>query len=178
MKKVIGDYREGASPRAHLTLTFYPEDFPVHWRRAGLTADFAAQWFGDAGEGLADGIAYALNELVENAIKFGSKGQVVVQAGVDGDELLLLVQNQMPNADVPRLVALLEETVGEDPWELMVRRVEANADDPNSSRSGLGFLTLLTDYGARLGWLLESGGDGERDDTRLHTMVRLAIQGG
>lgn len=175
MNIVIGDYRPGLEYDTRLDLTFHPEEFPVHWRRAALTADFAASWFGEAGEGVADAISYALNELVENAIKFGSTGRVEVAVGLVGAELVLLVSNRLPVDDVPALVGLLEEMVSEDPWELIVRRVEANAADPGSSKSGLGFLTLLTDYDARLGWHIVAADDRH---ACLHTLVCLRTQEG
>jgi len=171
----IGDYLEGLVFDTQIELTFHPEEFPVHWRRAALTADFAASWFGNAGDGVADAISYALNELVENAIKFGNAGRVGVVVGLVGNELVMQVSNQLPRADVPKLRALLEEMVSEDPWELIVRRVEANAEDPESSRSGLGFLTLLTDYDARLGWHIV---DATESHARLHTLVRLETKEG
>jgi hypothetical protein len=33
--------------------------------------------------------------------------------------------------------------------------MERNAEDPESTGSGLGLLTLANDYGVRLGWTLE-----------------------
>jgi len=175
---VIGDYRQGLAFDTELRLTFHPEEFPVHWRRPALTADFAASWFGNAGDGVADAISYALNELVENAIKFGTAGRVEVVAGLVGPELVLRVSNRLPKVDVPKLRALLEEMVSEDPWELIVRRVEANAEDPGSSRSGLGFLTLLTDYDARLGWHIVDADDADDAHACLHTLVCLKTQEG
>lgn len=175
MNIVIGDYEGELEFETQLELTFHPEEFPVHWRRAALTADFAASWFGDAGDGVADAISYALNELVENAIKFGTAGRVEVVVGLMGHELVMRVSNHLPQVDVPKLRALLEEMVSEDPWELIVRRVEANAEDPESSRSGLGFLTLLTDYDARLGWRIAKSSE---THACLHTLVRLKTQEG
>lgn len=175
MNIVIGDYRPGLEFDTRLDLTFHPEEFPVHWRRAALTADFAASWFEQAGDGVGDAISYALNELVENAIKFGSTGRVQVIVGLVESELIMKVSNRLPVGDVPALVALLEEMVSEDPWELIVRRVEANAADPTSSKSGLGFLTLLTDYDARLGWHIV---DADARHACLHTLVCLKTQEG
>lgn len=175
MNIVIGDYLEGLAFDTQLELTFHPEEFPVHWRRAALTADFAASWFGDAGEGVADAISYALNELVENAIKFGTAGRVEVTVGLVGHELVMQVSNRLPIGDVPALEGLLEEMMSEDPWELIVKKVEANAADPESSASGLGFLTLLTDYDARLGWHIVAASESH---ACLHTLVRLKTNEG
>ncbi|MBU0552305.1 hypothetical protein KKF91_20120 [Myxococcota bacterium] len=176
MNIIIGDYPSQTSFDTQLTLTFYPGEFQVHWRRAALTADFVASWFSEAGEGVADAISYALNELVENAIKFGEAGRIEVTVGLIDADLMMIVNNHLPREGVPKLEGLLREMVEEDPWELIVRRVEANAADPNSSQSGLGFLTLLTDYSAQLGWSITA--DEASSQASLSTVVCLKTHEG
>ena len=59
----------------------------------------------------------------------------------------------MASSDVAsRFQSLLSELTARDPGELLIERIEANAADETSSGSGLGLLTLMNDYGARLGW--------------------------
>lgn len=35
----------------------------------------------------------------------------------------------------------------------LIQQLEANAADPQSTGSGLGLLTLISDYGARFAWI-------------------------
>ena len=60
-----------------------------------------------------------------------------------------------------------------DPGELLIERIEENAENANSSGSGLGLLTLMSDYGARLGWRFQPAA--EADAIRLDTYAALDI---
>jgi hypothetical protein len=178
MDAILGDYAAGGLSAA-VSLTLYPDSFPVRWSQASATADFVAGYLGAAPacrgrEGLRGSLGYVLNELVENAVKFSAPGPISVAAGVTGGEVVLLVQNPLSAARAAELRPRLEELCQGDPAELLVARVEANAEDPTAPVSGLGFLTMMTDYGARLGWRFEPDGDG----VRLSTMARLPIDGG
>ena len=53
---------------------------------------------------------------------------------------------------IPGLQMLIEDLTTRDPGDLLLERIEANAADETSSASGLGILTLMNDYGARMGW--------------------------
>jgi hypothetical protein len=62
------------------------------------------------------------------------------------------VTNRTAAEAAGKFQGLLAEITTRDPGELLIERIEANAADENSSGSGLGILTLMNDYGARLGW--------------------------
>jgi hypothetical protein len=62
------------------------------------------------------------------------------------------VRNVAASGTAEKFQALLAELTTRDPGELLIERIEANAADETSSGSGLGLLTLMNDYGARLGW--------------------------
>jgi len=63
--------------------------------------------------------------------------------------------------------------VARDPGELLIERIEANAAEPFGSGSGLGLLTLMNDYGARLGWTFRQ--ETPEDPILLHTFAELAL---
>ncbi|TIV43747.1 MAG: ATP-binding protein, partial [Mesorhizobium sp.] len=44
----------------------------------------------------------------------------------------------------------------------LIQRIEANAANPDAGRSGLGLLTLMSDYGARLAWIFSSADENDR----------------
>lgn len=169
---LIGDFDPELDRSDRLVVVFHPGAGMQHWRRAAWTADFAAGWFGARSS--ADDIAYALNELVENAIKFTAGGAVTVELCRLPGELSMRVDNRTTSDTVPAIEARFTELVTGDPWELMIARVEENADNPESTQSGLGFLTLLTDYGARLGWCITRSGQPEHH-ALVRTMVRLPM---
>ena len=65
------------------------------------------------------------------------------------------------------------EIISRDPGELLIERIEANAADENSSGSGLGLLTLMNDYGARLGWDFRSSTSGSAVTLSTHAALTL-----
>ena len=51
--------------------------------------------------------------------------------------------------------------------------MERNAEDPDSTGSGLGLLTLVNDYGVRLGWTIEPQAAGASVQIRTIANVTL-----
>ncbi len=124
---------------------------------------FAAEFLGDI-YGMRSGaqrlndnearhsVGYLVNELLENAVKFRAPGDVLVESSLDGNRFEIKVSNYISEETSRRFQPLLAEITQGDPGELLIQRIEANAGDAFSSGSGLGLLTLMSDYGARLGW--------------------------
>lgn len=185
MDGIIGEYRDVGDAGPRVTLVFYPGAFPVRWNQCSVTADFFAEYFATVDDaGLADesdrrefvgSVGYILNELVENAVKFNAGGTVVVDAGVEGGEFIVVVSNEVTVADVEGLREKFGELISNDPQELLLRRVEENAMNPEISTSGLGFLTMLSDYKAKLGWRFEAT-PGNPDNATLRTTARLQVK--
>jgi hypothetical protein len=50
----------------------------------------------------------------------------------------------------------IQEILSEDPDDLYLRQLEKNAAEENESDSGLGFLTMINDYDAKLAWKFET----------------------
>ena len=129
------------------------------WKQAGVTSDFLAEVLAThsakSGQDYTESrhaIVYLVNELMENAIKFSSPGDVEIRCSLQDATFELAVVNRITAEMVPNLQALIAELTSRDPGDLLIERIEANAADENSSASGLGILTLMNDYGARLGW--------------------------
>jgi len=129
------------------------------WKQAGATSEFLGDVLAtqSAKSGLdcseaRHAIIYLVNELLENAIKFSNPGDVEVRCSLENASLELAVINRIDPERVPGFQELLEELTTRDPGDLLIERIEANAADENSSSSGLGILTLMNDYGVRMGW--------------------------
>jgi len=175
----------GAVPRAAaetptLRLVFFDGPLELGWSHAGATAEFLGDFFSGlsaaSGANVNDArhsIGYLVNELAENAVKFRAPGDVVLEASLDGRNFTLKLANFASAETTTRFGTLLEEIVSRDPGELLIERIEANAEDPEAGGSGLGILTLMNDYGAELGWTFEQAG---RDaPVRLETFAALAL---
>jgi len=131
----------------------------VGWQHASATCEFLGETFATrharTGRDYSDArhsIIYLVNELLENAIKFRSPGDIQIRCSLEEGNFELVVTNNASSEVATRFQAILAEVTAGDPGELLIQRIEANAADENSSASGLGILTLMNDYGARLGW--------------------------
>ena len=190
MSNVIGHFVE-VDPSEFLVLVslqLLPAAQPVEWSHWGTTADFVTSYFGmflglapANGDGQtketyeSSALRYILNELIENAVKFNQGGTILVQVGLVAREMVLLVENVVTEIVGTQLRPKLVELISQDPTELFLRRVEERAENPEDDDSGLGFITMMSDYEARLGWKL-SPVEADRSRITLSTMARLSVQ--
>lgn len=148
---------EAAAFRNRLRLADGPID--LNWQHCSVTSEFVGEFFGlhcrraklDYNEA-RHGIGYLVNELLENALKFRAPGDIVIDSSLDGNCFEIRVTNRIDDATSERFQPLLAELTTRDAGELLIERIEANAEDAAATGSGLGLLTLMSDYGARLGW--------------------------
>lgn len=179
----LDESREGES----LTLRFSPSLTPLRqrWRNNGLSADFLAGYVATflpadgadpaAARRQADSaaaVAYVANELLENAMKYGfGERSILMHLHLEKDRVIF----QQTNGAAPAQAAALRgfiadlETVGAA--DLLIRQMENGVGENGSS--GLGLLTMINDYGARLAFKLSSCKNGE--DAVITTQVELDI---
>jgi hypothetical protein len=152
----------------------------LSWHHCATTSDFVADVFAlrfhasrnDYKE-VRHSIGYLVNELIENAVKFRASGEIVIEASMDSESFKVKVSNVVEGATASEFQNLLSEITGHDPGELLIRRIEANAADPKAMGSGLGLLTLMSDYGARLAWIFSPAPD--RDRVCLETFASILV---
>lgn len=112
-------------------------------------------------------VSYVANELLENAMKFSDRqSNFKVRFGV-----YFLEDHSKPNSDITAVLyvtnsvipekaekfqAFLATLLAADPEELYVTQVEKSLEEEHSEASGLGFLTMINDYGAKLGWKFDT----------------------
>lgn len=160
MSQQFGDTARNNGPSAFaLQVVLSEGPLGVSWQHASETCEFLGDVFAlhraKAGADYNEArhsIIYLVNELLENAIKFRAPGDIRVHCSLEGSNFELTVSNDTAPETASRFQALIEEITTRDPGELLIERIEANAADETSSGSGLGLLTLMNDYGARLGW--------------------------
>jgi hypothetical protein len=189
MLQTFGQF-DGALPpsQEYLILNFSPSSVPIQqrWRNNGLSADFLADYLttffpGDEESSTVTGkqaeikgaVSFIANELLENAMKFNdetSQHSISIALHLYCDRLVLLVTNSIPAQTVSSFQALLTELTTADPSELYLRHLEGE----DSSSSGLGFLTIINDYAATLGWRFEILPKSP-PVTTVTTMVQLSV---
>lgn len=152
----------------------------VSWQHASETCEFLGDVFAlrhaKTGADYTDArhsIIYLVNELLENAIKFRVPGAIRVDCSLQDGNFELTVSNDTAADVASRFQALIEEITSRDPGELLIERIEANAADETSSASGLGLLTLMNDYGARLGWDFRTAPAGGTVTLSTHAALTL-----
>lgn len=189
MAQVFGDFierREGEGE--FLKIGFHPASIPLQqrWRNNGLSADFLADYLGTFFPGedptssarqteIKDAISYIANELLENAMKFSYASQyqlVSVEMFLGSESVSLYTVNCLDPATIDSFQLFLRRLLTEDAGDLYVEQLEKNAENEDIGASGLGFLTMLNDYGATLAWKFD---DDDNNVSLVTTMVQLTL---
>jgi hypothetical protein len=193
LTQVFGNFNEGRPlSQQFLVLGFSPSSIPLkqRWRNNGLSADFMADYLmtfflGSQSEPksqheqveIKGAISYIANELLENAMKFNdeaSQHPISIRLQLYDDELMFLTTNTISPDRVSAFQQFLQELIADDPAEMYIRQLEKNALEESGTGSGLGFLTMMSDYFAKLGWKFEMI---QKDPLviAVTTMVQLAV---
>lgn len=195
--KIFGDFIEHFPPEQDsLELTFTPTSIPLkqRWRNNRLSAHFIADYFAtflplnDNSEPEKSRIkeskeivSYVANELLENAMKYNDEqSHFKVKFGIhfiEKEELIALIfaTNSMNKNDSEKLLCFINTLFSSDPEMMYIEQIEKNAMT-NEDCSGLGFLTMINDYSAKLSWKFETleNANSEQIET-VTTMVQITI---
>ena len=127
---------------------------------------------------LENGVKYVANELLENAMKYsngesGYKNRFALH--MYEKRLVFKVTNSVSTEQASKLHGMIQNMLAHDPQELYMAQMEASAggDDGQVIYSGLGFLSMVCDYSAILGWEFASAEPGEPATEVVTTMVSL-----
>jgi len=179
MSQIFGEFIENFSDENDsLELSFTPSSRPIkqRWRNNRLSAMFVAEYFSSflpiddeaphrekRIKESKTAVSYVGNELLENALKFNdSQSNYKVKFGIYFLEspsqviAVLCTKNSINSQGVENFQAFIEKLLASDPNELYIEQIEKTAEDENSQASGLGFLTMINDYSAKLGWKFET----------------------
>ncbi|MGL5074281.1 MAG: DUF6272 family protein, partial [Waterburya sp.] len=122
-------------------------------------------------------VSYIANELLENAMKYGvemSPFPISIQIHLNPDLIIFQLTNSIPTQQTKKFQTQIKTLLNSDPTELYIAQLEKNALENNREESGLGLLTMLNDYGAKLGWKFEALSE-ESAEIAVTTMVQLTI---
>jgi hypothetical protein len=139
-------------------------DISASWRRCSLTADFLARYYSyyfpyrekatdrisrDAAENT---ISYILNELIENTAKYSDSRETGVEVALHlrEDDMLFEVTNHVSGKRAGDFARLAGDMLSGNPEEQYMAQLERNTEG-----SGLGYLTMINDYGVTLGFKVE-----------------------
>jgi hypothetical protein len=121
------------------------------------------------------GLKYLYSELLENAVKFrhATADSLELDASFTDGVFEIRVRNHAAEGVAVRFGQLLEQLTASDPNELLLERIEANAVGDSPSASGLGILTLISDYGAEFTWQFEQPDAAAPVMIQTHASLRL-----
>jgi len=157
----------------YLTLAFSPLSAPLRsrWRNNGLSADFLGDYVttflpadgNDSGaekrqSQIRHAVTYIANELLENAMKYHER-QTDIPIGIHlelgVDDISVSASNGVGFIKAEHYKSYVEDILKEDPADLIAKHMEGSATENEPNKSCLGLLTMMNDYGARLGWTFE-----------------------
>jgi hypothetical protein len=189
--RVFGHFIENLPPsQEYLILSFSPSSIPLkqRWRNNCLSADFLADYLSTffssdeaqnktSIEVLKSAVSYIANELLENAMKYGEAkpaSPISLQIHLSQNHIIFELTNSINVNNIIHFQEYIQELITTDPNELYINKLEANALNENETESGLGFLTMINDYDAKLGWKFEAA-EPQILEIAVTTMVQLEI---
>lgn len=166
-QETYGDFVELDEDRAgeSLSLRFSPSSTPLQqrWRNNGLSADFLAGYVstflpadndGEAAAGrkadVAAAVGYVANELLENAMKYGDAETgrpIFMRLHLEETRIIFHQTNSAAAARVASLRAFIADLAEMGAADMLLKQMENSGGDGGS---GLGLLTMVNDYDARL----------------------------
>ncbi len=195
MTEIFGDFIDEFTPEQDsLELTFSPSSQPIQqrWRNNRLSAYFMADYFSNflpvAEEDTnrdkrvkqsRGAVSYIANELLENAMKFhDNESSYKVKFGLHfletSDVIAVILTTNIVNREMAdRFKIFIKELLSSDPNELYIQQIEKSAESEDGS-SGLGLLTMINDYEAKIGWKFEAVPD-KIDAMAVTTVVQIAV---
>jgi hypothetical protein len=173
ISQTLGTYREPSCERCeYLTLVFSPLSAPLRsrWRNNGLSADFLGDYVITflpensrvAAQGPRHQVGHAVkfiaNELLENAMKYHER-RVDIPIGIrlelTSQHITVSASNGIGFPQAESYKAFVEHMLQADTDDMLVKQLEDNSDNHTPIQSCLGLLTMINDYGAKLGWRFE-----------------------
>jgi len=191
MARIFGPFIERKdNDGEYLKIGFSPTSIPIQqrWRNNGLSADFLADYLSTFFPGddraaaarqaeIKSAISYVANELLENAMKFSyapSQHAIGIAMYLEAEAVSLYVTNSID----PHAVAACQQTIArlltEDTDTLYMAQLTHNAASDSVDGSGLGYLTMLHDYGVALAWKFAPSLQ-DPDVVTVTTMARLSV---
>jgi len=174
----------------YLKIGFSPTSLPIQqrWRNNGLSADFLADYLSTLFPGddhaaaerqteLKGTISYVANELLENAMKFSyapSQHAIGLAMYLEPDAVSLYVTNSVDPHTVTSFQQIIERLLTGDIDTLYLEQLTYNAESDSADGSGLGYLTMLHDYGVALAWQFAPSLR-DPDVITVTTMARLSV---
>lgn len=196
MSQVFGEFNEQfqeSNESLELSFSFSDRPSEKRWRNNRLSAYFIADYLvnylsinEDESQGeerieeIKNSVSYIGNELLENAIKFNEDSDYSVEFGLHfwqkGEEVTVAIfaKNTMKNENVQKFKSWIEQLLSGNTNELYVQQIEKTAESEDNEASGLGLLTVINDYSAKLGWKFDTNPNNSQNVV-ITTMAQIVV---
>ena len=192
MIQIFGDFIETDGYKEDLTLGFSPSSLPLQqgWRNNGISADYIAEFLisifpSDVNDSSAETqlieikstVNYIANELLENAMKYCDRKAsypITFRIQLVANEIRIFIKNSIIPSTAEKFQVFIQQLLSSDPEELYIQQLEKSAQE-NLTSSGLGFISMINDYSAKLGWKFQALEQNPVEMT-VTTMVRLVLE--
>jgi hypothetical protein len=194
--EIFGHLEQASTePCEYLALSFSPLSAPLRsrWRNNGVSADFLGDYVmtflpteGVTSESnhseIKHAVTYIANEFLENAMKYHERDldiPIGIRLELTRDFITVSASNGIGASQAVRYKAFVEQILNEDAGVLLIRQLELNAANIDSTESCLGLLTMISDYRVQLGWRFEPASDssGAMTVTTSAVLPLKALQG-
>lgn len=120
-------------------------------------------------------VRYVTNELFENSFKFSPGGDIAFSVRIFDGSIAVTTANCIEKNSIEQLKNRINKLISEDANAMMLEQMEANAAENDAHRSGLGYLTMLSDYNVKFGWNFLSSKSGDKEEYKIITMATIKI---
>ncbi len=178
MTQIFGEFIDEFPPEHDfLELIFTPTSRPLkqRWRNNRLSAHFVADYFStflplddrdiqhqQRIKESKSAVSYLANELLENAMKFNDYlSKYYIKFGIhflkNKDlKAVIFATNSISEKGMKNFQKFILDLLSSDPEILYVEQIEKSVEAEANDASGLGLLTMINDYEAKLGWKFET----------------------
>ncbi|HEY9665297.1 MAG TPA: ATP-binding protein [Coleofasciculaceae cyanobacterium] len=190
MNQLFGDFKEEILANHKLfMMDFFIHSIPLERRKQirylsiAFITDYLATLFPVDEEDIKSyerqlqmksAVTYIANELLENSIKFNHEAvKYSIKFGICflEQDLIFVASNCASEKTLESFKNFVHELTISDINELYFRQLEKGAEE-KSEESRLGFLSMMNDYSAKLGWKIETVNKNP-EITTITTMVQL-----
>ena len=188
--QTLGNYGRTQGGRGeYLALSFSPLSAPLRsrWRNNGLSADFLGDYIttflpmndspGSRHNDRADirhAVTYIANEFLENAMKYHERSvdiPIGIRLELTSERIAVSASNCTGAAQGQRYMDFANNLLQHDAGELLLEQLEKKSGSEEAKESCVGLLTMISDYGAQLGWHFEV----HPDRSELLTVTTSAV---
>ncbi|HIK09938.1 MAG TPA: ATP-binding protein [Oscillatoriaceae cyanobacterium M33_DOE_052] len=183
MVQIYGDFNQSLpDAREYLILGFYlkePDELDganqkhgfskSRWRTNGLSANFLADYLctflpvdeDNLGEGrqreIKSAVSYIANELLENAMKYADSSlylPITVKLQLYADSIVITTNHGVSVKQGEKLLNFIKNFTNFSTEDSYFGYLEEKATVGSTTESGLGFVTMMNYYNAKVGWEL------------------------